>query len=105
MIPNKYNTEINHQNFAKYLNSLKNKVYKLLPLREEGVDWPSYLNTIIIEVCGAQSLFSQDSAYFIELLCRLESIYSLDQFYDYRKTIFEILSFIDSYEVLNYGCD
>ena len=52
----KYGKEIENRNFNLYIDSLKNKTYKLLPLREEKLQWEKHLETILIEISGFNSI-------------------------------------------------
>lgn len=89
----KYNQVVDEVDFELYLISLKNKIYKLLPLREEGLEWQKYLNTILIEISGLSELFL-DAPKLITLLSKLEGLYKLEDFLLYRRTIFECLNLI-----------
>lgn len=81
------------------IKRLINQIYKLLPLREEGQDWQKPLQTIIQQLAGMQRLFlGQQEQSFLILLCKLEGINILvqeEQFYLYRRTIFECLSLLN----------
>ena len=76
---------------------LINQVYKLLPNREEGVDWEKPLSTIMEELAGMDRLlFDQHETLFC-LLCKLEGLFTLteeDDFMLFRRTIFECLSLL-----------
>ena len=94
MVDNKYNIEMTVDNVKDYLSTLTNKIYKLLPLREEKLEWKKYLESILIELSG----FSKIVGPTPELLCllsKLESLYDLDSFALYRRTIFECLNAVD----------
>lgn len=93
-IISKYGMSIKQEDFRVYANGLKNKVYKLLPLREEGLEWEKYLNTILIEVSGSYELLPFKSD-LISLLSKLEGLYKVEEFMSYRRTIFECLSLIE----------
>lgn len=84
---------------SDYLTKLKNKVYKLLPLYEEGSDWKSYVETVIVEVLGANTIFKHATAGFIELACKLQGLVFIVEFPQYRKTIFESLALIEKIEL------
>lgn len=92
MYTTKYGKEFTQQDMKQYLAKIKNDVFKLLPLREEGAEWQKHLGTILIELNGFNGLFNQVT--IISILCKLESLYQLDDFMDYRKTIFEILNLL-----------
>ena len=75
------------------LNRITNQIYKLLPNREEGLDWEKPLETLIIELTGMSSLLPDQTELF-SLLCKLEALKTLadeEDFMLYRKTIFECL--------------
>lgn len=82
------------------INMLKkrlNLIYKLLPTREEKSDWGKLLSTIVEELSGLYIMFnSKELKYnlFI-IICKLEGLNSLaepDDFFDYRRVIFEVLN-------------
>ena len=52
----KYNVEINNEIIYHRLQGLINQTYKLLPNREEGIDWEKPLETILEELAGMQRL-------------------------------------------------
>ena len=93
-IENKYDIKLNTENIKPYLNLLVNKIYKLLPLKEEGLDWKKYLESILIELSGL-SRITGTTPTLLCLLSKLESLYELDSFALYRKTIFECLNLVD----------
>jgi hypothetical protein len=88
----KYGKEFSDTDVKKYFSKIKNDVFKLLPLREEGAEWQKHLNTILIELNGFNNLI--DEVKIISILSKLESLYELTDFMEYRKTIFEILNLL-----------
>ena len=96
----KYNIEINNDIIAKRFQSLINQVYKLLPTREQGVDWTKPLQTILEELIGMQRLLNcGESQIYFSLLSKMEGMYSLIQKQDfqcYRRTIFECLGLMNT---------
>lgn len=94
VLGNKYNIALTEEEFDVYIIGLKNKVYKLLPLREEGLEWEKYLNTVLVEVSGLSTIFKNKTR-LISLLSKLEGLYRLDDFASYRRTIFECLNLIE----------
>lgn len=78
-----------------YKESLKRKVYKLLPLREEKGEWKKFLGTILIELYGGLNDF--ESINYISLMLKLNALYFVS-FYHYRKTILECMNLIDKLE-------
>lgn len=68
-----HDSEINNETLAFNLNRLKNQIFHLLPLNEEGGDWLKPLDTIILEIAGLSNLFPDNSKMF-ELLTKLEGL-------------------------------
>lgn len=88
---------INKEAIHKNLERIANQIFKLLPNREEGIDWKKPLETLIIELTGMSSLIPDHTELF-SLLCKLEALKTLDDEKDfllYRKTIFECLGLMD----------
>lgn len=92
MYINKYGRQISEESFKSYLSKIKNDTFKLLPLREEGAEWQKHLSTILIELNGFQSLIEEIK--LLTIISKLESLKSLEDFMEYRKTIFEILNLL-----------
>ena len=95
----KYNIEINDIDVKNNLKRLTNQIYKLLPVREENEDWKTPLITIIEEIGGMSRLLIGHQETLFSLLCKLEGLFILDKqddFYSYRRTIFECLSIVNS---------
>lgn len=81
------------------LKRITNQIYKLLPNREEGVDWERPLGTIIEELSGMNRMFSGQTPILFSLVCKLEGLYCLtknEDFEQYRRTIFECLGMTNS---------
>ncbi len=94
----KYNTEIDNQIIINNLKKLINQIYKLLPNREEGIDWRVPLDTIIEEIAGMTIIFNEDlGSSSLSLLSKLEGLKSLDEndFFSFRRTIFECLNLMN----------
>ena len=95
----KYNINFSQDIIKKDIKRIINQIYKLLPLREQGQDWKKLLQTIIEQLAGMQRLFlGQQEQSFLILLCKLEGMNILtseEQFYLYRRTIFECLSLLN----------
>ena len=89
----KYNADIQNEAIIKNIDKITNQTFKLLPNREEGGDWETPLNNLIIELSGMSSLLS-DHIDLFPLLCKMEALKTLtreDDFLQFRKTIFECL--------------
>ena len=76
------------------LKRLTNQIYKLLPSREEGLDWQLPLDTIIEELSGMNILMEEYQTILFSLLCKLKGLTILTDNKDfslYRRTISECL--------------
>ena len=99
----KYNANINNSAIEDNLHRLVNQVYKLLPNREEGIDWMKPLTTILEELAGMDRLLVDQHTLLFPLLCKLEGLFTLteeDDFLEYRRTIFECLGLMN--ELIKY---
>lgn len=93
----KYDAEIQDEAIIKNIDRITNQIFKLLPNREEGGDWKTPLQNLIIEIVGMDRMFL-DHADLFPLLCKLEALLTLDQeddFFMFRKTIFECLGLMN----------
>lgn len=94
----KYNADINIDAIEVNLKRITNQVYKLLPSREEGSDWEKPLSTLLEELSGMDRLLIGQHEILFPLLCKLEGLFILTQeedFFLFRRTIFECLSLIN----------
>lgn len=95
----KYSIEIENKIIVNRIQSLINQIYKLLPNREQGIDWEKPLETILEQLVGMYRLMNNKySEIFFPLLNKLEGLYSLtkeDDFLCYRRTIFECLGLMN----------
>lgn len=90
---------INKEAIIESLKKLTNQIYKLLPNREENIDWQTPLYTIIEELSGMDKLLTNYHELLFPLLCKLEGLYDLtkeEDFFSYRRTIFECLNLLSS---------
>ena len=94
----KYNVDIQNEAVLKNIERITNQIFKLLPSREEGNDWQTPLENLIIEVAGMAELLKNHIDLF-SLLCRMEGLSTLieeEDFLKYRKTIFECLGLMNN---------
>ena len=95
----KYNIDIDNNVISYRLQNLINQIYKLLPSREEELEWEKPLETILEELTGMYRLMNGGySEIFFPLLNKLEGLYSLtkeEDFLCYRRTIFECLGLMN----------
>jgi hypothetical protein len=94
----KYDIKFDNSAIEKNLDRITNQIFKLLPNREEGGDWSSPLQNLILEVTGMSSLLSDHTDLF-PLLCKMEALLVLTEendFPSFRKLIFECLGLMNS---------
>ena len=97
----KYGIEFDGAEIEKNINKITNQIFKLLPSREEGGDWMTPLESLIIEVAGMAELL-KDHCDLFSLLCKMESLLNLtkeEDFLNYRKTIFECLGLMNGIKI------
>lgn len=93
----KYGFNINNSAIIAELKRLTNQIYKLLPSREEGLDWGKPLQTILEELKGIDSLFNTEDPILFRLISKLEGLFILTEENDFqlfRSIIFECLSLL-----------
>lgn len=94
----KYDMQINNGAINFNFSRLINQIYKLLPMREEGLDWTKPLENIMEEMAGmSRMLFDQHPA-LLKIACKLEGLFTLcedDDFMTYRSVIFECLGLLE----------
>lgn len=94
----KYYADIENDAIVSNLKRLTNQIYKLLPSREENIDWRKPLSTILEELSGMDRLLIGQHDILFPLLCKLEGLFDLDKeddFLDFRRTIFECLGLMN----------
>ena len=95
----KYDINIQETAITENLKRLTNQIYKLLPGREENLDWRTPLTTIMEELGGMDALLIDHHDVLFPLLCKLEGLFALTKekdFFLYRRTIFECLSLVNA---------
>jgi len=88
------NNNIAHFNFSRLIN----QIYKLLPMREENLDWQKPLETLLEELYGLFRVVEEIPPQFLPLICKLEGLFALTEQKDfslYRRTIFECLGLME----------
>lgn len=91
----KYDLDIHTSTVSNTLKKITNQIYKLLPSREQGVNWELPLQTIIVELAGFKSLSQESEEILFPLICKLEGLFILtkeEDFLLFRRTIFECLN-------------
>lgn len=93
----KYYIDINEVIIHNSIKKIINQIYKLLPMREEGLQWEKPLHTVLEELAGMNRLFV-DQQDFFPLICKLEGLFTLtkdEDFMVYRGTIFQCLGLLN----------
>ena len=91
-----YDIEVDNTAIRHNLKRLQSQTFKLLPMREEGIDCDKPLETIILELLGMQGLFATLEP-LVTLICKLQGLKDMEEnnFFLYRRTIFECCSLLD----------
>lgn len=95
----KYNIDVDQEIIKSNLLRITKQIYKLLPMREEGVDWIKPLETIMVELAGVKRLMvGINEEDFFTLFSKLEGLFTLtnkEDFMLYRRMIFECLGILN----------
>lgn len=102
MVENKVLTngfQVNEVPWGIYIKQKKNQVFKLLPLREEQGDWNKQLDTVLIEIGGLKTLTDNKDYTAITIQSKLAGLKEIsnDDFYLYRKTVFEVINLLEEW--------
>ena len=99
MIMLKYG-QLSKNSLKKYVNSLINKTYKILPMREENSPTlKSYLNSYLVELLGCQKLILllSDEPQFITIITTMTYLANNEcSIQQYKKEIFKCIHILDS---------
>ena len=76
-----------------YTNKLKNRIFGCLCVREEGKDWQSCLDNILMELIGFPE--EERGIHFYTIYYKLSAARYFDYEY-FRKAIFDVLSTISN---------
>lgn len=90
----KYGFDIPDYVIATNRKRLINQLWKILPMRENNEDWEKQLQTVLDEIVGLNEIF-YDKLCFLILLSKLESLFKIEDFMDFRKTLFESINLLD----------
>jgi hypothetical protein len=82
----------------KNIFRLVNQIWKLVPMRENGEDWKTHLDGLIIEIAGLSEICTLD---LLIVLSKLKGLQVEEtNFHTYRKTIFKTINLMS--EVLKH---
>jgi hypothetical protein len=99
MVQIKYDINVDNSTLEEDLKRITNQLYKLLPNREEGIDWIKPLQTLMVEVAGLDRLLVGKQYNMICLLSKMEGLFTLtkeEDFFLFRRTIFDCLNILNS---------
>lgn len=92
MITVKYDNQLPDESVQNYCNPyLVSRIYKLLPLKEQKMDWQTYLSSLNKELLGAEEIYL-NNAHFLSLAHKLESLLLMTSHEEYRRMIFECIT-------------
>lgn len=90
----KYNFNMPSCTIAADRKRLINQLWKVLPMKENNEDWEKQLQNVIYEIAGLNEVFAYKINFLI-LLSKLEVLFQINNFMDFRKIIFESISLLD----------
>lgn len=84
------------QQLESYRNHLVNRIYKLLPLKEQNCETLlSYYDSLIFELLGVNKLLNHNQK-LVTIIGLLESLKDEGDFKQYRKYVFQSISLTES---------
>ena len=92
-----YDVEINNEVIEMSLNRIQSQIFRLLPAREENLEWKKPTETLGVELLGMHKLFPHSEELF-SLTCKIFGLLDEDKeedFYLYRRTIFECCGLVN----------
>lgn len=89
----KYGFDISVEILQANKKRLINQLWKVLPMKENEEDWDKQLQSVLNEFVGLNRVFA-DNINFLILLSKLESLFVIEDFQEFRKTIFESINLI-----------
>lgn len=76
---------------------LTNQLWKLIPMKENGENWQTQLDSVILELTGLNEILVLNPT-LLQLLSKLEGLQAIDiPFTLYRKTVFESISLLQEF--------
>jgi hypothetical protein len=94
-----YNEPITEKVLLNNINRISDRIFKLLPIREEGRDWKNSLHNLLIEVVGLNKILEESGQTILfNVIIKMKALETLDKpedFFDFRKVIFECLSLMN----------
>ncbi len=94
---------MNNDGLIKYMDLLVSKIYKILPLSEEGLDWQKHTESLIIELHGYIDLV-KDVRMF-EVMFSLRGLIVLEYKTDIKRIVFSLINIVKKIKQDLKGCD
>lgn len=92
-----YGIKIDKKEVNKYIDVMIGKVFKTLPLMEEDKMWKKHIETVIVELCGADKILLKN-AQFITIVSKLEALKDVTDHELFKKTIFETTNLLKKFK-------
>lgn len=89
-----FKLKVGSMTLSQYKKELKDKIFKLLPLKEKNKEWKSYLQSLVIEMQGAQVTII-NSSWFLSIINQIKGLETVEDDILFRKTILSCLAVID----------
>jgi hypothetical protein len=86
--------EVGLVQYNEYCERLIDKIFKLLPLKEEGnKTLPKYTDSLLIELWGGREIINpfSESPEFLSLVCSVTGMKTLEEKAVYRSKVFECI--------------
>ena len=85
------------EDMNKTIMRLTNQLWKLIPMKEHEEDWQKQLDSVVLEITGANEILMINPT-LMQLLSKLEGLRICDiPFTLYRKTVFEAISLLQEF--------
>lgn len=87
--------ELPFSTFEKYRKSIVDKIYILVPLKEQECSTlQTYIERIIRELCGLLEFLSQQEPYVLTAVCLLENLITEKDFITFKHDVFRCCELI-----------
>ena len=89
----KYGGKIDKTELVEYFKTLTGDIYKCLPMFEESCGTLSiYIETLLIELGGANRIIILDDKIFLKLISNLEPLLEIKEHEKYRRQVFKCIN-------------
>jgi hypothetical protein len=98
--------EVSEELVSNYYDRLVNRVFKLLPLKEEeNPTIAVYLESIMLELVGGKELSDdfKNNADFLSLIMTLEGLSQITNMITYKREIFKCINIVRKLQSISVG--